>query len=130
MTKADMTGEVRMTDCEPKQLQVVAERLINMIIEMTTRLDYQFPNYNTMTELDKILIVEYWKKYDDLDVGIAIAGNEVYTFNMKWFFKATEPELIRRARQILLARHWIFVKDEVKERADNAGNNFKAVKQR
>jgi hypothetical protein len=79
-----------------------------------------------MTELDKILMVEYWKKYDGFCV--VMTTNEF----SEWFVhKATEPELIRRARQILVARHWIHVNEDVKERAEQAGNKFRqAVKNR
>ena len=125
-TKRDMTGEIRI-DCEPQQLQVVAERLINLCYELEHRLDYQFPGYHTMTELDKILMLEYWKTYD----GLQDYARLPESFN-EWFVKhATEPELIRRARQILVARHWIHVNEDAKDRADNAGNKFRqAVKNR
>lgn len=132
LSKADMNGEIRMTDCEPANLRVVVERLINMLYENEQKMDYVFPQYNTMTELDKIMMLQYWLKYDDLAVAYSLPmGENVLSINdfQIWFIKhATEPELIRRARQLLLARHWIKVNEDVKERADNASNNFKKVK--
>lgn len=124
-SKRDMTGKIRMTDCEPKHLQVVTEKLVNLIDDLLNKLDYQFPQYRTMTELDKILMVEYWKAYD----GFCTINTNEFT---EWFIKqATEPELIRRARQILIARHWIFVDPDVKERAEEAGHKFRqSVKSR
>ena len=117
-----MTGEIRI-DCDPPQLRTVTERLINLIAELLTRLDYQFPQYHTMTELDKILMVEYWRKYD----GMFTLSESSPVFNFDdWFVKkATEPELVRRARQLLLSRHWIFVNEDVKEHAEQAGNKFR-----
>jgi hypothetical protein len=119
-TKMGLDGEIHITNCEPQQLRVVTERLINMIYEMVNRLDYQFPSYHTMTELDKILMVNYWQTYDGLP-------NEVW---LEWFIKhATEPELIRRARQWLVSHNYIKINDDVKDRAEQAGHNFRqAVK--
>ena len=121
-TKMGLDGEIRITNCEPAQLRVVTERLMNMIYEMVNRLDYQFPSYHTMTELDKILMVNYWQTYDGLP-------NEVW---LEWFVKhATEPELIRRSRQWLSSHHYIHINDDVKDRAEEAGNKFRqSVKQR
>jgi len=126
-----MTGEIRI-DCEPAQLQVVAERLINLCYELEHRLDYQFPSYHTMTELDKILMVEYWTKYDGFLNEVMKPQNTVTGNFSEWFIKhATEPELIRRARQLLVARHWISVNQDVKDHAEEAGNKFRqSVKQR
>lgn len=119
--RLDMNNEVRIPNCEPAQLKTVAERLMQMVMG----LDYDTGDYHTMTELDKKLMVDYWKTYDNL---LDCLSKITYGFD-EWFVMcATEPELIRRARQWLVAHRYLILKSDVVEHAQEAGVKFRAVK--
>lgn len=126
--RLDMNGEVRIPNCEPYSLKVVAERLMQMLIG----LDYSVGNYNTVTELDKLLTLDYWTRYDDF--ANQFKGNGLFedciNIFRKWYtLQATEPDMISRARRWLVSHHYIFLKEGVEEQAQTAGANFgKAVK--
>ena len=115
----DMTGEIHIPETShcPNQIKKICENILTMCL----RLGGTCPtNYNTMTELDKTLMVEYWKEYDGLTLDLEMEPAIV------WFIKhATEPDAIRRARQYLVEHHAIYVKPEVKERADHASDNMR-----
>jgi hypothetical protein len=95
---------------------------------MATTPGYSAGKYNTMTELDKTLMLQYWRMYDGMKP--VINCDTVADFN-KWFIhKATAPELIRRARQWLAEHQWILLDESVAERAYQAGQKFsRAIKE-
>jgi len=111
-----MMGLIQIPNC-PSQFKVIAENIVNM----ATKPGYSIGNYNTMTELDKMLMWDYWKEYDQLkfDTVEAISGFD------KWFInKATTPDLITRARRWLAEHNYIIIKADVYERAYEASNKF------
>ena len=111
----NMLGDISLTSC-PGSFRQQAEWLMNMITEP----QYKAPNYNTITELDKHLILDYWTKYDALSVNL----NDL---NFRdWFVKrATSPEWIRRARQWLVENQYVFIKEDVAQNAMNAGSRVR-----
>jgi hypothetical protein len=117
----DMTGEIHIPETShcPNQIKKICENILTMY----TGLDGVCPtSYNTMSELDKMIMVNYWGIYNRLETVIGRDGLSFYN----WFvYEATEPELIRRARQYLVEHHAIYVKPEVKERADHANDNMR-----
>jgi hypothetical protein len=125
----DAFGEIHIPETShcPSQIKTICENLLTIC----TRLGYACPSYNTMTQLDKVLMVEYWHEYDGLLIRDFFYPDdeEALQHFKEWFIKATEPELIRRSRQYLVEHHAIRVNQDVAERAYQAGQNFsRAVK--
>jgi len=115
-------GDIKIPETSkcPSQIKVVAER----ILTMCTGLGYAIGDYQTMTELDKILMVDYWREYDGMENILKIFKDDK-DIDL-WFIKsATEPELIRRARQWLVEHQAMIVKESVRERASQAGDKFR-----
>jgi hypothetical protein len=117
--RMDMLNGIQIPNC-PSQFKIIAENIMNM----ATKPGYSVSDYNTMTELDKHLMVDYWREYDNLNNIMVISGFH------DWFIrKATAPELIRRARQFLVERNYIIVKESIAQHAHIAGEKFgKSVK--
>ncbi len=127
--KSDLLGGIQIPNC-PSQFRVVAERLMMM----ATKPGYSVGDYNTMTELDKILMLDYWREYDGLTTKeheIYYTQEQSYQGFKQWFVhKATAPELIRRARQWLVEHQYLIPRSEVSDRAFEAGEKFtKAIRQ-
>ncbi len=116
--RIDMFADIKIPNC-PSQFKVIAKNLINMLSSP----GYSVGDYHTMTELDKILMWDYWREYDRLPIT-------TYDDLRFWFVhKATAPELIRRARQWLSEHNYLLIKSDVAERAYEAGSKFsKAIK--
>lgn len=120
--RMDMLDSIRIPNC-PSQFKAIAENIINMMIEP----GFAFGEYNTMTMADKILMLDYWKKYDGL---LAVIGCRLSEFEDWFIYKATAPELIRRARQFLTERNYLIAKESVAQHAHEAGEKFsRAIKQ-
>ena len=118
--RIDMNGEVRIPNCEPQQLKVVAERLMKMLLDREEELDATPYQYNTVTELDRKIILHYWRRYD----GLQDTALSDYDFQEWWLKDATEPDLITRSRRWLLSHRYIFLKQGVEERRQEASENF------
>ncbi len=118
--RTDMLDGIRIPNC-PSQFKIIAENLMNM----AAKPGYSLGDYNTMTELDKILMMDYWKEYDQF-----IEGLDFPNFKLWFIHKATAPELIRRARQFLTEHNYLIVKESVAQHAHEAGEKFsRAIKQ-
>jgi hypothetical protein len=118
--RIDMLDGIRVPNC-PSQFKVIAENIMNM----ASKPGYSVGDYHTMTELDKMLMWDYWKEYD----GLADYARVLPTLNDWFVHKATAPELIRRARQWLSEHNYLILKPEVAERAYQAGDKFsKSIK--
>jgi len=118
--KQDMFQAIRVPNC-PSEFRTVAEN----ILAMATKPGYALSDYNTMTELDKNLMVDYWTEFDGLSQVLPQNFIDVITFT-KWFVKkATPPELIRRARQWLTEHNYLIVKETVAQNAQKAGQKFR-----
>lgn len=120
--RQDMFDGIVVTNC-PSQFKGIAENIMNMVANP----GYSVGTYHTMTELDKMLMVDYWGEYDglrDFDDTFLLSFKE-------WFVKkATPPELIRRARQWLSEHNYLILNQEVLSRASEAGDKFsRAFKQ-
>ncbi|MDD4876419.1 MAG: hypothetical protein PHQ86_04725 [Dehalococcoidales bacterium] len=119
--RIDMLDGIRVPNC-PSQFKVIAENIMNM----ASKPGYSVGDYHTMTELDKMLMVNYWGIYDGLE---EIIGRDGLSFHNWFVHKATAPELIRRARQWLSEHNYLILKPEVAERAYQAGDKFsKSIK--
>ena len=115
--KQDIFQNIRVPNC-PSEFRAIAEN----ILMMATKPGYSVGDYNTMTELDKNLMVDYWVEFDDMKFILIIDMGDRFR---EWFVKkATPPELIRRARQWLTERNYLIVKPEVQKRAYEAGSKF------
>ena len=123
--RTDMLDGIRIPNC-PNQFKTIAENIMNMAV----KLGYSPPsNYHTMTELDKILMTDYWKEYDGLFKDMRMYS-VIDDFNDWFVHKATAPELIRRARQWLAEHNYIILDADVAERAYEAETKFRrAIKQ-
>jgi hypothetical protein len=121
--KTDMLGAIRVPAC-PSEFRAVAEN----ILSMATKPGYALSDYNTMTELDKILMMNYWLEFDGLNEHWELIDKEqkLYQMSQNWFVKhATPPELIRRARQWLTEHNYLIVKETVAQNAQKAGQKFR-----
>ena len=123
--RTDMLDNIRIPNC-PSQFRTVAENIMAMV----TKPGYSVGNYNTMTELDKILMVDYWKEYD----GFMSAAYELmypskeqaWQAAKKWFVeKATPPELIRRSREFLVSHNYLLIREDVQAYATRASINYR-----
>ncbi len=119
--RTDMLDGIRIPNC-PSQFKTIAENIMNM----AAKLGYSIGDYHTMTELDKTLMLDYWRDYD----GLMLPTSDLADGFCRWFVhKATAPELIRRARQWLSEHNYLILKAEVAERAYEAGERFsKSIK--
>ena len=114
--RMDMLDSIQIPNC-PAQLKVVAENIMNMACKP----GYSVGDYNKITELDKLLTWDYWMEYDNLRLQ---NGNSL-TGLREWFTSKSTPEdLISRARRWLVEHNYVFCKQDVVERAYEAGNKF------
>jgi hypothetical protein len=116
----DQFGEFHILDKSkcPKGIQVIAERILKLVDRWQNGLGEKMPRYNTMTELDKIIILEYWKEYD----GITIDSMTAFE---SWFTEcATFPDMITRAMRFLAGHHYLVIDARVQEAAQLAGANY------
>jgi hypothetical protein len=112
----DAFGEIHIPETShcPSQIKPICER----ILTMCTRLGYA---YNTMTQLDRILMLQYWREYDHLNDCL-----DGYVKFETWFMNhATETELLRRSRQYLVEHHAFWIDAKIAEHAFEAGNKFR-----
>ena len=119
----DAFGEIHIPETShcPSQIKSICENILTMY----TKLDGVCPtSYNTMSELDKMIMLDYWHEYNGMEMEFTPFIN-LQDFR-KWFLKsAIESELIRRSRQYLIEHRAVFVKSEVKEHAYQASENFR-----
>jgi len=115
--RIDLFSELYVKNC-PSQFEATANHVLNLI----TKPGYSVGDYHTMSQLDKILMVDYWKEYDGMIDALTRTPGEF----TGWFIKsATSPELIRRSRQWLTEHNYIFVNSDVAEHAQEAGTKFR-----
>ena len=120
--RQDLFSELFVKGC-PSQFEKEANNILNLVAKP----GFSIGSYNTMTELDKKLMIDYWVEYDGLTAKRD--GNEVtiYNFSLDWWIKkAASTENIRRARQFLVERNYLIVDEAVRERAIGAGDKFRA----
>lgn len=114
----DMLDELSIPQC-PDLFRMQAEGIVRLVSGMEPF------GYTKMSQFDKHLIIAFWKQYDGLDRALA----EPSTFR-DWFVNsATNPELIRRARQWLVEKNYLIPTQEIENRAQEAGSRWgKAIK--
>ena len=111
--RMDMLDGIRIPNC-PSQFKIIAENILNM----ATKPGFSIGDYNTMSELDKKLMLAYWYEYDGLKE--ALYDDPKYFDN--WFIsKATNTELLRRSREFLVSHNYLICKPDVQQRALDAG---------
>lgn len=119
--KQDMFEGIRVPTC-PSEFRVIAEN----ILMMASKPGYAVGDYNTMTELDKNLMADYWAEYDSMKALVFSMFPHTENGFKPWFVKhATAPELIRRARQWLTEHNYLIVKETVAQNAQKAGQKFR-----
>jgi hypothetical protein len=114
----DLNGNIKIPDNQhcPTPIKAICEN----ILTMCTRLGYHHPPYTTMSQLDKILMLQYWKYFDGMRESYD-KPNDFY----RWFIeKATPPEMVRRSRQFLVEVQAIWVDSNVVENAHKAGEKM------
>lgn len=115
--RTDMLGNIQIPNC-PSEFRKEAEQ----IVMMASGLDYSVGEYHSMTELDKILMWDYWKTYD----GLPTTASAIIDGLGTWFIhQSTAPEILRRARQWLTQHNYLIVNPDVAERATQAGDNWR-----
>ena len=116
----DAFGEIHIPETShcPNQIKKICENILTMY----SGLDGVCPtSYNTMSELDKMIMLDYWRRYDAMP-------NEKLNFDAFeiWFLeRATQPELVRRSREWLRQHRAVIPKQEVSDHADQASDNFR-----
>jgi hypothetical protein len=112
--RMDMLDGIRVPNC-PTQFRVIAENIMNLV----SKLGFSIGNYNTMSELDRKIMLAYWREYDGLNESSLLNFDD-------WFIhKATSTELLRRSREFLASHNYILINSEVQERAILAGEKFR-----
>ncbi len=113
--KSDMFDGIQIPNC-PSQFKSVAERLMMM----ATKPGYSVPDYNTVSQLDRILTLHFWKEYDGLNDSISPKDFE------NWFLSSsTSSDIITRARRWLVERNYLILKPDVQEYAMEASQKFR-----
>lgn len=115
-TKRDGFGNIHITSC-PNQLRTCCER----IMEMVTSLGYRPPSYHSITELDKKIVLQYWRRFD----GLIDTNMADYDFSDWWLKKATNPDIISRSLRWLASSNYIFLDKDVAHRAQEASRNYR-----
>ena len=93
----DAFGEIHIPETShcPNQIKKICENILTMCLSLGNVCP---TNYNTMTELDKTLMLMYWREYDGMNLPTQFDD---------WFVhEATEPDAIRRARQYLVEHQY------------------------
>ena len=113
--KSDLLGGIQIPNC-PSQFKSIAER----IMMMATKPGYSVPNYNTVSQLDKILTLHFWQEYDGLNASISQKDFE------NWFLSSsTSSDMITRARRWLVERNYLILKEDIREYAMEASQKFR-----
>jgi hypothetical protein len=116
--RLDAFGNVKIPNCSPAELKNAAEKIMDMVLE----LDYNVGSYHSTGELARKLTVDYWKKYDNLDLF------ELRGFQ-EWYLKATKSATIERAVRWLTSHNYLLLPQNIIEEAYEKEENFRrAVK--
>jgi len=122
----DAFGEIHIPETShcPPQIKKICENILTMY----SGLDGVCPtSYNTMSELDRQIMCDYWRRYDGLDkpLGMAQYGDPELNFDNWFIHTATSPEWLRRSREFLCQHRAIFPKQEVSDHAYQASENMR-----
>lgn len=118
--RLDAFGNVKIPNCSPAELKNVAEKIMDMVLS----LDYSVGSYHSTGELARKLTVDYWIKYDDLNMV------ERKDFK-KWYLGATKAASCERATRWLISHNYLFIPQEILEEALEKEENYRrAVKRK
>ena len=115
--RTDMLSDIVIPNCSPKELSIVTERLINMIVKV----GYSVGSYNSVSDLVKKLTVDYWKEYDGL---VSSTLNGTASFKL-WYLHATSEDEIGRALRWLREHHYVYFDETVEERARKSEQSWR-----
>ena len=113
-----MTDEIVLPEAPPL-LRAAAQNILG-IVERTPPI-----YYTTMSNLDKKLLVEYWKQIDGMDQILDEAQVDQKAFYSWYSNQATLPETISRARRWLIEHNYIIVNERVGQQAVDAGKKVR-----
>jgi hypothetical protein len=111
----DIFGDLVLQDCPPF-FKTVAE---NIIRSLNVGKLIGTDEYNTISELDRLLTIDYWRDFDGLP------GKFDIEYFREWYMKATNPDLISRARRWLVENRYIILPTAIAERAQNAEESWR-----
>jgi hypothetical protein len=99
----------------PHGIKVIGENILDMVFGI----DYSEGKCSTMTELNKRIIFDYWKTYDDVTI------NNMTTFESWFLERATFPDSISRALRFLFEHHYITPNDpRIIKNSQEAASNY------
>ena len=114
--KSDILGNIQIPNC-PSQFRLVAENLMML----ATKPGYAVGKYINITEMDKILTIDYWQEYD----GLPPLGHG-FLIDKEWFMKKSTPaDLISRARRWLQEHNYLIIPEEIQLRASGASEKWR-----
>lgn len=121
--RLDAFGNVKIPNCSPAELKNVAEKIMDMVME----LDYSIGHYRSTGELARKLTVDYWNKYDNLN---EVIGRDYLSFK-NWYLHATKSATIERAERFLVSHNYLILPSEIVEEAYEKEENYRnAVKRK
>ena len=116
--RLDAFGNVKIPNCSPAELKNVAEKIMDMVLE----LDYSVSRYKSTGELARILTTDYWRKYDNLDSA------KMEDFK-NWYLHATKSATIERAVRWLISKNYLLIPENIiLEMYEKEENYRRAVK--
>jgi hypothetical protein len=118
--RLDAFGNVKIPNCSPAELKNVAENIMDMVLS----LDYSVGSYRSTGELARKLTVDYWIRYDSLDM-----------INIKefkgWYLGATKAASVERSTRWLIAHNYLLLPESIVRDAFEKEENFRnAVKRK
>lgn len=115
--RLDAFGNVKIPNCSPAELKNVAEKLMDLVME----LDFSVGRYKSTGELARKLTVDYWRKYDDLD------SVKIEDFK-EWYLHATKSATIERAERFLVSHNYLILPSEIVEEAYEKEENYRRAR--
>jgi hypothetical protein len=116
-TNKDLDGRITIPTITAQPLRKICENIMNMI----TRPGYSAPTYHKVSELDKLITLDYWREYDGLNSILFHSGKY---FDDWYRNEATEPSWIGRAIETLRQRNYIILDEAVEANARKAHDNM------
>jgi len=108
----DLFNELVLKEC-PAVFKTAAENIIRML-----NVGVMYADYKTVSDLDRLLTVDYWREFDALPKKL-----DIEEFR-EWYLKATTPDLISRARRWLVENRYLILPTAISERAQEAAGHF------
>jgi len=115
----DYFGEIQLRDCPRFREQ--AEKALTLLLAMPPF------SYGSVAEFQKIVVAEYWRRLDGLDLALERhERSREFIWFRNWYVKlATQASDIERALRWLVEAGYVVLTPTVKERA---GERAKAIR--